>query len=194
MTPTAAEDRDDELRDISDEPIRDPAGFPGAAIAGGLLGVALLVLCGAMIRDLLVTTGAVSGETWTHRAADNLGSSTWSGWMWAIPAVCAVVGLVLLWLAVKPRRRTHLNVDGVRVVWTRPVDVARRASAAVSEVPNVRHALTTVGRRRIRVTVRTSGPVDRDRIAQVADDAVGAVSSGKHVVVKVRGPRKEFVE
>ncbi|EGD54943.1 DUF6286 domain-containing protein [Gordonia neofelifaecis] len=183
--------RDVVAQDIADTPVREPVAFPGAAIAGGVLGVALLVLSGLLVRDVLVVTGLVGGDTWTHHLVVELSAQTWSGWMWSIPILCALVGLGLLWLAIKPRRRTHLSVDGYQVAWTRPVDVARSASAAALKVPNVRRAVTSVGRKRIRVTVTAAGPVDRERIARAAADAVARVCAGRPVVVKVRDPRRE---
>lgn len=177
-------------RDVSDESVDSPAAFPGAAIAGGLLAVGLLVGCGVLVRDLLAAAGAIDGDTWVHQAAVDLGSQTWATWMWVIPVACGVVGLGALWLALKPRRRTHVNMADRSIVWTRPVDVARRISAAVSDLPDVRHAVTVVGRRRIKVLVTATGAVDTDRVVRCARDAAGSAVVAEKVSVKIkRGAR-----
>lgn len=173
-------------REVADHSVGSPTAFPGAAIAGALLGVVLLACCGLLIRDLLAAAGALKGGTWVHRAAENLGSQEWSDWMWVIPAACAVVGLAALWLAVKPRHRTHVNVADDPVIWTRPVDVARRVSAAVSDLPDVRRAVTVIGRRRVKVQVTAVGPVDTERVTDVARAAIDSSAVAGKVVVKVK--------
>ncbi|MBM7366142.1 hypothetical protein [Gordonia hydrophobica] len=173
-------------RDVADEPAAGPVAFPGAAVAGGLLAVLLLVGCGLLVRDLLAEAGVIDGDTWVHRAAVALGTQTWTTWMWAVPIGCAVIGLGTLWLALKPRRRTHVMMADHPIVWTRPVDVARRISAAVSDLPDVRHAVTVVGRRRIRVLVTATGPVDSERVAQSAREAAGSAAVAHRIGVKIR--------
>lgn len=194
VRPRGPSDPGDELtRDISDSEVASPSAFPGTAIAGGLLGLGMLAVCGVLIRDLLVRTGALSGDTWTHRAAASLSTQIWSEWMWVIPAGCVVVGLAGLWLAVKPRRITHLSLADYPVMWTRPVDLARRVSAAVSDLPGVRTAVTVVGRRTITVTVTAVHAVDRDDVARCAARAAGTVAPGKRVKVRIRDGRKGTV-
>ncbi|GAA3948828.1 hypothetical protein [Gordonia caeni] len=188
---SATRDRADRpVRDIAETTVPSPTAFPGAAVAGGLFGLALLVLAGILVRDVLAGTGAISGDTWTNRAADGLGTATWQNWMWVIPAVCAVVGLAALWLALKPRRRTHVNLEAYPVVWTRRADLARRCSSAVAELPGVRDVTTVAGRRRTRVTVIADAPVDREQASEVATSAVAAAGPPR-VTVKIRSARKE---
>ncbi|WP_245569680.1 hypothetical protein [Gordonia shandongensis] len=172
--------------DISDTPVRPPTAFPGAAIAGGVLGVVLLGGCGLLIRDLLAVAGVLDDDTWVHRAAVNLGTQTWSDWMWVVPAACAVVGLLLVLLAAKPRRRTHVNLTDYPVVWTRRIDVARRVSAAVSDLPDARHAVTSVTGRRVKVLVTATTAVDTDRVGRTARAAIGSAEVGQKIVVKVK--------
>lgn len=192
MTTTDSGEGSAALReDIGDSTVARPTAFPGAAVAGALLGLVLLAAAGVLIRDLLVRAGAVSGDTWTHRAAEQLSSQTWADWMWVIPAACAVVGLAALWLALKPRRPTHRRLADYPVAWTRPVDLARRISAAVSDLPGVRDAVTVVGRRKITVQVTAAGTVRRSDVAQCAAQAAAPVAPGTAVKVRIRDSRKE---
>ncbi|ALG86037.1 hypothetical protein [Gordonia phthalatica] len=186
MTTDEDERMFDAPRDITREPVDSPTAFPGVAVAGGLLGVLLLVGCGLLVRDLLAAAGVIGGDTWVHRAAVELGHQTWSDWMWVLPAACAVIGVAALWMSVKPRHRTHVTVSDQSIVWTRRVDVARRVSAAVTDLPDVRRAVTVVGRRRVKVVVTAAGRVDTARIVRTARTAVGAIAVPGKVVVKVK--------
>lgn len=179
------------IRDIADTPAPAPAASPAAAVADGLIGLVLLVAAGILVRDVLAGTGVIAGDTWTHLAADDLGTATWRDWMWVIPAVCGAAGLAALWLAVKPRRRTHVNLTDHPAVWTRRVDLARRCSSAVAELPGVADVTTVTGRRRIRVTVIADGPVDRDRVRARAEAAAAVGGRPRRITVKVRSARAE---
>lgn len=176
-------------RDISESPVSDPAAFPGAAIGGAVLGVVLLVGCGLLIRDLLAASGAVSGDLWVHQAAIALGTQTWGRWTWAVPVICILLALTVLWYAVKPRHRTHLKFPDNPVVWTRPVDVARRVSSAVCDLPGVSSPVTSIRRRgqlRITVLVTTTDAVDVDQVRQLARAAADSAAGEVRMVVKVR--------
>ena len=67
--PTRHDDSARPVRDISENPVPAPTALPAAAVAGGLLGLGLLVLAGVLIRDVLAGTGAISGDTWSNPRA-----------------------------------------------------------------------------------------------------------------------------
>lgn len=158
--------------DIADRSVFAPSGRPGAAIAGAVLGLALLVLCGVAIRDLVVKAGWTDGDPWLGRAAHDAVETPWQGWMWAAAIACLVIGLALLAAAVKPRRPTHMRLADHDVMWTRRVDVARRASAAAESISGVDHATTVVTRQKAKCTVIARDSADRERVREV----VGAVA------------------
>lgn len=178
--------RADVVDDWVDDSVDSPTAFPGVAIAGGLFGVVLLVGGGFLVRDVLAAAGVIGGDTWVHRVAVQLGGQTWADWMWVLPIAAVVLGLAALWLAVKPRRRTHVAMTDRPGVWTRRVDVARRVSAAVTDLPDVRRAVTVTGRRQVKVLVTTVGPVDLDRAAGTARAAVGASAVADRIRIKVK--------
>lgn len=176
-------------RDLSDGKVFAPAGYPGAAIVGSLLGLLLLGLAGVVIRDFIVRFGWIHGTQWTDNVAQSIATSTWQPWMWAVAVVLVIVGVAMLWLAVKPRRRTHTALGDHQVMWTRRGDVARRCSASLLAVPGVEHATTVVGRRRAKVTVTVSGDVDTARLQEQATLAVSPLKNPPRVKIRrvIRG-------
>ena len=115
-----------------------PAAGPKSVVSRVIIGIALLALVALAIHDLLIQAGWVSGERWLQAAADWLDGATWQDWMWAAAIGFIIVGLLLLWTALAPRRRTHVSLGDFEVLWTRRGDVARRFSTAALSVPGAR--------------------------------------------------------
>ena len=161
--------------DTHPEKVYVPSSTPGAAIAGVALGIALLGVFAVAVRELILETGLISGSSWSQETADGLGAQQWREWMWPIAIALIVIGLLALWLAAKPRRRTHLRLAGYEVVWTRPGDVARRTSAAVKAVPGVDHAVTVIRRRSAKVAVVAEDSADPDAIRAAATSVLGGL-------------------
>ncbi|GAA1601880.1 hypothetical protein GCM10009804_68030 [Kribbella hippodromi] len=86
---------------------------------------------------------------------------------WLPPAAIAAVllGLALLTITLKPRRRTHLAVHPLEsegsVLWIRSRDAARLAADAARHVDSVTSASATAKRRTLRATVTTFGDPQR---------------------------------
>ncbi|AZG48719.1 DUF6286 domain-containing protein [Gordonia insulae] len=175
--------------DTDDEKVFTPAANPAAAMVGTLLGLVMLGLVVVVIRDLLIRIGWVSGSEWLHAAADWVAGIRWWNWMWALAIGLVLVGVAMIWLAVRPRRRTHLSLSGYEVMWTRRGDLARRCSAAVSTMPGVDHASTVVGRRKVTVTVTAHDAVDGDEIDRVVGAVLSAVAEPFRATVKLSSRR-----
>jgi hypothetical protein len=170
--------------DISDRRVFRPSGLPGAAVFGAVLGAALLVLCGVAIRDLVVEAGWAQGSP---------SDASWESWAWPTVVALVVVGVVLLVLAAKPRKPTHLRLAGHDVMWTRRIDVARRCSAAADDVAGVDHATTVVTRRRVKSTVHCRDDVDRSAVQAAVEGVVAELESSPRVKVRFvhsRGGRR----
>lgn len=148
-----------------------PAALPGAAIAGAALGLAFIALGAVAVRDIAVNANWLDGRAWSVTAA--------------VGAI--LLGLFLVWIAIKPRRRTHLELAGGDGMWTRPGDVARRCSAAVSDLPGVLDADTVVTRRKMTCTVGVRTQVaDRALIETTVDSVAADLQSPPRVVVRLR--------
>ncbi|MCR5977156.1 hypothetical protein GDN83_05260 [Gordonia jinghuaiqii] len=163
-----------------------PSGLPGAAIAGAVLGIAMIALGVTAIRDIAVRAEWLDGREWSVTVAEWIRDLQWQGWMWPAAIGLVLVGLILLWVAVKPRQPTHLRMTQPEM-WTRPGDVARRCSAAVSDLPGVYEVDTIVTRRKVKSTVlgRTS-VTERDLITQTLSDVVSVLESPPRAVVRLR--------
>ncbi|WP_439029290.1 DUF6286 domain-containing protein [Gordonia terrae] len=169
-----------------------PAALPGAAIAGAALGLAFIALGAVAVRDIAVSAAWLDGRAFSLTAAEWIADLQWQNWMWPAAIGAIILGLVLLWIAVKPRRRTHLALSGDDGMWTRPGDVARRCSAAVSDLPGVLDADTVVTRRKLTCTVGVRTQIaDRALIESTATAVAAGLQSSPKVVVRVRdrGPR-----
>lgn len=163
-----------------------PASTPGAAIVGGILGLGLLTLAGVAIRDICVQLEWISGDLWSQTAGQWLVDLQWNAWTMPAAIGAVVVGLYLLWIAVKPRQSTHIRVADHDGAWTRRVDVARRCSAEVSALPGVHDATTTVTRRWAKCTVTLSdSTVDRDQIEAVLTGVVAVLESPPRVKIRI---------
>lgn len=174
-----------DTEDLADGKVFAPSSYPGAAIVGSLLGLGLLGLAAVGIRDHIVRFGWISGTPWTDSAADWIARSTWQDWMWPAAVGFIVVGLLFLWLALVPRRRTHETLDRYGVMWTRRGDAARQCSAAVMNVPGVEHATTIVRRRSAKVIARTSTTVDAETVRAAAVAALAPVRDSPKVKVRL---------
>ncbi|WP_238419879.1 DUF6286 domain-containing protein [Gordonia sp. 'Campus'] len=168
-----------------------PAALPGAAIAGAALGLAFLALGAVAVRDIAVSAAWLDGRAWSLTAAEWIAGLQWQNWMWPAAIGAILLGLILLWVAVRPRRRTHLALAGDGM-WTRPGDVARRCSAAISDLPGVLDADTVVTRRKLTCTVDVRSQIaDRALIENTATAVAADLQSPPRVVVRLRdrGPR-----
>lgn len=154
-------------------PGRTPVAAPAAAPLALLVALLLLALGALGIRDALVAAGVLDGELFTvtiATAVDGFGAQTW---MVPVGIALAVVGLLLLVVALKPRRRTELAVSSTVGVWIRPADVARIATYAAEDAPGVSGARSTATRRRVVVTVESLG-ADQDTLRADATAEVNA--------------------
>lgn len=171
----------------------DPAGLPGAALAGAGLALILLVLAGVAIRDLIVRAGWVDGTEWLGGATRWGANENWHGWMWVLVAGLLITGLWMLWVAVKPRRHRYVAAGGERLLWTRPGDIARRCSAVVADQAGVDAVSTRYGHRKVVVTVTGDrSAVDTEAIEQAVRGVLDSVRLHPKVTIKVtegRGTR-----
>ncbi|MGZ8177927.1 DUF6286 domain-containing protein [Williamsia sp. SKLECPSW1] len=180
-----------------------PTATPGAVWITSLFAVALIALGGVAIRDICVDQKWISGSGWIAAASRWIADLSWQGWFWAVAIALIVVGLLLLWIAVKPRARTHIPLDGAGTVdgyapstWTRKGDVARRASAVARQIAGVTKATSTVKRRRIitRITTTDEAPADADAVRDAVTAAITTVLPKHSVRVRtttVRVPRSQ---
>ncbi|WP_265442491.1 DUF6286 domain-containing protein [Flexivirga meconopsidis] len=145
-----------------------PQARPAAAYTAALLALGLIGLGVVGVQELLTRQDWVSGKPWLSTVIDNAQHATPASW--ALPAGIAavVVGLMLLFAAVKPRRATHRRVPGTDDAWVSPAALATIAAVAARRTPGVVSADARHTRRRIQVSVQA----DADRQLDGMDQAV----------------------
>lgn len=149
----------------------EPKAAP-AASAVGVLG-SLAVIGGGVIaiREVLVGSGAVTGSRWLPSAVDWIDGLEPQAWMVPAGIGAAVLGLVLMLLAVKPRRSTHrsLLADGV---YLRRKDLAALLETTVGRVDGVGTGRVVTSKRRATVSVTALPGADTAAVRRGATDAV----------------------
>lgn len=131
-----------------------PKASPAVRWWAVLLGLLLVGLAFVAGREAwLVANGTPSGS-WTQWFINTMDTPGVQPWMFYAAVGSIVVGLIFLFIAVKPRRTTHQRLSSdVASLWVRPVDEARIASSAARKVPGVRAAQTRAKGQKVDVTV-----------------------------------------
>ena len=173
-------------------PAPSPGRTPVGALPVGPLAIllALLVIAAGVVllRDVLVHAGTLRGEPLTDnvlRAIDGLEPQTWM-----VPAGAGIALLGLWWVlaALLPRRRSELALGGSGLVWIRPDDAARLASDTATHVPGVAEARSSANRRRITVSVVTTGAVDqvKQQVTQAVTERLRGLAPEPAIRVRTR--------
>ncbi|KYH45403.1 DUF6286 domain-containing protein [Branchiibius sp. NY16-3462-2] len=160
-----------------------PRAAPVAAVTGCLVAFLLIALAVVGIHDLAVTQHWSRGRSWSRDAIEAVDGATRADWVVPLAVITLLIGVVLLYAALKPRRATHRPVpdeSDAADVWISPAALSQLATAAAEDVPGVLQAHSRVTARRIRVSLHTTPGSDRDQITQTAtqsiSDRVGALS------------------
>lgn len=146
-----------------------PRAAPVAAVTGSLVAVAFIAAAVVGIHDLVVTQGWAGGHPWARGAIDGINHTTRADWVIPLAVLALLVGLLLLWVSVKPRRSTHQPVadqDPAAQVWVTPEALSQLAGSAGDDVSGVLRAYPKVTRRHIRVSVLTVPGADQDQVTQ----------------------------
>ena len=170
-----------------------PTATPGAVWITSLFALALIALGAIAIRDICIDQKWITGSQWIAAASRWISELSWQGWFWAVAIALIVVGLLLVWTAIRPRTKTHIALDGAGTVdgyapstWTRKVDVARRASDVARQAKGVTKADSTVKRRKVitRITTSDEAPASADAVRDAITAAIAPVLPKHTVKVK----------
>lgn len=143
----------------------EPRATPVARYVAVLIGSALLSLAVVCGRELWLRNAEDSDwESWVDPVVMTVGDATFQPWMLPAAVVAVLVALVLVWISVRPRTRTHRRVASSAGVWMRPVDIARMLTATARTVPGVSSAHSQVTGASATVTVATHS--GRDDVAE----------------------------
>ncbi|MEI7056519.1 DUF6286 domain-containing protein [Nocardioides sp. CCNWLW239] len=140
-----------------------------------LLALVLLALAVVAVRDLLISQGWATGSQVAPAVVDGSDGLRSSVGLAIAGGVVALLGLVLVWLAIKPGRRTHLRVTGDADLWLSPGAVAALAQETADRLPGVMSADSSRSTRRRIVVDIVAAPRD------AADGPHGAAGVVEHV-------------
>lgn len=161
-----------------------PGRSPVAAATARYVAVALalVVMLGGVVslREAGIELGWVDGTPWIGAAITALNGLRSQWWMVPAGAVALILGLWLVVVAVRPRRKTVVAVDAAGSVWMRPRDVARLASHAASCVPGVEVLNSAATRRKVTMYVGITG-IESDAAAK--GSIAAAVGSATEILI-----------
>lgn len=148
---------------------QEPKGAPLVRWWALLLSLALFALAAVFGREAWRVSTHATVDSWTQpfidvMSAEAQGSAAVAPWMLWGGAAGIVVGLLMLYAALRPRRHTHVELaSGTVSGWTRQVDIARRCSATARKVPGVSAARTTAGKKGIHLII--NGDIEDENLA-----------------------------
>ncbi|WP_350276334.1 DUF6286 domain-containing Asp23/Gls24 family envelope stress response protein [Kribbella sp. HUAS MG21] len=168
---------------------KSPVAAPAAA-AVGIVAAFVLVGIGVVgIAEMLRTAGLLRGQVIPPGWFGRTFALEPAGWLRPVGIAAVVLGLLVLVVAVKPRRRTHLAVQGPdTIVWIRSADAARLAADGAAKVDSVTAATVAAKRRRLRATVTHFGDPARvtDEVGTAIDDRMRTVSPRPRVRIDLQ--------
>jgi hypothetical protein len=162
-----------------------PRALPAAAWLGPLAAL-VLVGIGVVLGQEALSRWGVVGRSWLGVALEDVDGMR--AGTWAVPAgvVLVLLGLLLLVATFKPRRRTHVRVDGEADLWMSPTALAALARDAAEGVPGVARVSVSASTTTVRLRAAAEDP---DRVASAVEEAVAARLAGADVKLSVRTHR-----
>ena len=194
MTPAVKEHTEEIVETPAPQqvPLR-AAPVPVAAAAASKVAVVLSILLAALgvvaVRDAVVGLGWASGSQWLPVAADAVDGFAPADWVTVAGVAVVLIGLLLVVLALKPRRRTAVAVTAQTPMYLTVDGIAALAGAAARDVAGVVDARATSSRRRVVVRCRVTGDDSgalRAGITDAVTRSLSALQSPPRVVVRTR--------
>lgn len=121
-------------------PRAQPRRTPVVVLVAALLALLLIGLAVVAVRDLLISQGWATGSPVAPALVDGSDGLRSSVGLAVAGGVVALIGLVIVWLALKPGRRTHLRASGDADLWLSPGAVAALAQETADRLPGVMSA------------------------------------------------------
>lgn len=163
---------------------QEPQPSPAVRIWSVLLGLALISVAVVAGREAWIIgrdTGSQSWLQWFFNIMATPGLEDWMIWA-GIGAIA--VGLIFVVVALKPRKSTHIDYStDTTSMWVRPVDVARRVSAAARAVPGVAAARTHTTAKQVNVII--NGDAEDPTLADRTTEALQHTLEGMRPAPKL---------
>lgn len=174
---------------VGPHPGDEPRGNPAARWLAVLISLLLLGLAGVAGRDLWFNRyrDEAPEDSWLGRTWDFLGSFTVDAAAVAAGIALIILGLILVFLTFKPRPHGYVRVNSPASIWTRPVDVARKATYTTRGDLGGEQVRTKANRKSVKVQVVDdgSGPAMQERVTRSLNNEFKALNLPPAVSVKL---------
>lgn len=174
-----------------------PKASPPARTWTVILGIVLIAAAVVAGREAWVVGADEGGQSWLQPFIDVMSKPGLETWMLVAGGIAILVGLILVWAAVAPRKTTHVNIDSSEAsMWLRAVDIARVASAAARRVPGATAARSRakISSSRARLTVTATGDLAdtqlKDRVTEAVTAALADVSPTPTLTVVIENDQE----
>jgi len=151
-----------------------PVAPPAATLLAVVLAVGVIALGVVAFRDALIDGGAIAGTPWITPALQFLDGLSAQSWMLPAGLGIAVIGVLLIAAAVKPRKRTHRPLRTAPDSWIAAHDVARVARGAATTVTGVGTAAASGSARRLTVSITPLAGFDTTDLSEAVRSTVSA--------------------
>jgi uncharacterized alkaline shock family protein YloU len=176
-----------EPESVPDPHDRPPRSYPAAGWLASVLGVVLVAAAVITGREYAVAQDHYESGGWLDSAARWISETAWQPWMVVVAVACILVGVWLLYAAVRPRRRTHRLLRHSGGLWTRNTDVARRLSAIALDDPTTVSATTKVTAGRAHVDVVASTAAESQELRARLEASAATLDKPPHLSVRHHG-------
>lgn len=177
-------------RPVGPHPGDEPLGNPGSRWIAVLTSLGLLALAGVAARDLWYHfyENEDPAQSWIGQSLNFLGSFVADAVAVTIAVVLAIIGLTLLVYAFKPRPHTHVRVNSPVSIWTRPVDIARKATGTTRRDVGGEHVRSKADRKKVTVELTDDGTGAslQERVTRSLNNEFKGLAHPPAVSVKVR--------
>jgi len=172
-------------------PRAQPRRAPIAVATSTVLALVLIAVAVVAVRDLALSQGWAAGTPLVPDLVEGLDGARASVGLAVGGGIVALIGLLLLWLGLRPGRRTHLRVAGDADLWLSPGAVAAIAQETADRLPGVVSAESSLrSRRRIVVDiVAQDAAAVAEHASAVLDDQVGRLTGASIKVRATEVPR-----
>lgn len=133
-----------------------PKARPTAALVAIIIALLLIALAVVAIRDLAAAQGWVNGSPWSTSVLKPLDGLTPSTGLVIVAVLVVLLGLWIVWLSLKPAKRTHVRANVDEDVWFTRAAIATLAQTTADRTPGVISADATGRGRAVTIDIVTS--------------------------------------
>lgn len=178
-----------EGRPVGPHPGDEPLGNPAARWLSVLTSLLLLALSGIAARDLWYHfyRDEPLDESWLGRTWNFLGSFAADAVAVTLGIILILLGLILVFFTFKPRPHGYVRVNSPASIWTRPVDIARKATYTTRGDLGGEQVRTKANRKSVKVQVVDdgSGPAMQERVTRSLNNEFRTLTTPPAVSVKL---------